>query len=132
MTKQFSLRFLFQVMTTLAVVCGAAMILPFWFSQLVVGAIWIVAAAVAITGVVFAKGDQRAFYIGVLVALSSMSFGPGGRFMDGVHSLINAVAPGTFSREALSWLDLAVLALLAWAMGRLCVFAKHYFERSTS
>jgi hypothetical protein len=128
MRKRFSLQFLFKLTTSLAILCGVAVVMPDWFSQLVIGAVWIVAAGILITGLVFAKGDQRAFCIGATVALSSMWMGPGGRFMAGIHKLINSVPGLSLAQSVLLWIDFLVHVLLAWSLGMLCIRAKEYFE----
>ncbi len=123
----FSLRSLIIAMTAIAVLCTLALILPGSLTHLVIGAIWIVAAGVFITGLFFAVGDERAFCIGATVALSSMWTGPGGRFMMGVHSI---VSPLNLPQSVSLWLDLAVHALLVFVLGLLCIRARFHFQRN--
>ena len=130
---QFSLRTLLGLMTSLALLCGFAAVLPAALTQIVIGAIWIVAASVLITGIFFGKGDERAFCIGATVALSSMWTGPGGRFMMGIHSLFELLFGGLNLPETVTlWFDLAVHVFLVLANGWLCIRARGYFQRDCS
>lgn len=122
---QFSLREFLIATTVLALACGFAVILPLQISVLLVGLIWIVATSLLIIGLIFGQGDRRAFCIGALVVVSAMWTGIGGLFMHGVHSFIGMSSATQSLRH---WLDLAVLAVVAVANGRLCVKARAYFE----
>ncbi|TWU27899.1 hypothetical protein [Bythopirellula polymerisocia] len=127
----FSLRNLFTVMTTVAVLCGVAALLPVALTQLVIGAIWIVAASVLFTGLFFGEGDERAFCIGATVALSSMWTGPGGRFMMGVHSIFDLLFGSLSLPQSVTlWFDLGVHVLLVLANGWLCIRARAWFQRN--
>lgn len=128
---QFSLRTLLATMTTLAVLCGIAALLPVSLTHLVIGAIWIVAASVIITGLFFGEGDERAFCIGATVALSSMWTGPGGRFMMGFHAIFDTLFGGLNLPQSVNlWFDLGVHVLLVLANGWLCIRARAFFERN--
>jgi len=123
---QFSLRFLFVVMTTVAVMA----VLPEVVSQLVVALIHIAATGFLVTGVVFARGDQRAFCIGAAAALLATWSG-GGRGLWSVFAYIAGSNPGSsISRSLSPWFDLAILVTVSAANGWFCVWARRYFERS--
>lgn len=126
---QFSLRFLFVAMTALAIGCGFAVVMPVAISHLLIGLIWIVALSILAVGLIFARGDQRAFCIGAFIVASSAWTDIGGRYMQGVHYLYELVAVGFSVPLALMlWLDLGVLAATSIANGWLCVRARRYFE----
>jgi len=110
-------------------------VLPAAMSQIVLGAIWIVASGWLITGIVFAKGDARAFCIGAAVVATSMWSGIGGGFIGGIRSLFREIlfhlgVGGISSSE--TWLIHIVLAAAAVGNGYLCVLARRYFERHSS
>ena len=90
-----------------------------------VGAVWFVATGWLVTGLLFAKGDQRAFCIGALLVVSSMWTGIGGQYMQGVHSLFPRGLAGSIA----IWLDLVMIAGTAAANGWVCIWARRYFER---
>jgi hypothetical protein len=127
---QFGLGTLFVGMTALAIACVFAAVLPIGISQLLIGLIWIVATSVLLIGIFFDRGDQRAFCIGASVVVSSMWTGIGGRFMQGVHYLIESFPlSGDVSQPIMLWLDLVVLAAVAVLNGWLCIRAREFFEK---
>lgn len=130
---RFSLQGLLVAMTTLAVGCGFAVLMPVEISHLLIGLIWIVALSVLTVGVVFGQSDQRAFCIGALIVASSVWTNIGGRFMQGVHHVYDLITLGYgVSLPIVLWLDLAVLLVTAVANGWLCTRARGYFERVTN
>lgn len=120
-------------MTGLAFICGLASALPTFFTQALVGMIWIAATGWLVTGLFFARGDQRAFCIGAAVVVSSMWSRLGGRFIQGMLQMVSGLSGGLFLSEAISaWLDLTLIAGAAVANGWLCIRARHYFEQQSS
>ena len=122
---QFSLRTLLIGTTFFAFWCALVSQLPVAFSLLLVGAIWFIATGWLVTGIVFGRGDQRAFCIGAVLVVSSMWTGIGGQYIHGFHSLFppnGAVA---------AWLDLVLIAGTAAANGWFCIWARRFFERPT-
>ena len=126
---RFGLRTLFRAVTALAIVCAIASILPAAFSQLLAGALWIVALSVVVTGVVFAEGDRRAFCIGATIAFTSTWTGVGGRLMGAIRQIAFLMTGIDAPLGAQLWLDLAVLTVMAAGNGALCVAARRYFQR---
>lgn len=124
---RFSLRNLMQLTGLLAVLCGAAVVLPSGFSQLIVGAIWIAASGWLVVGVIYGRGDDRVFAIGAGLVVASMWTGLGGRYMQGVHEVLALLSLGSRGGVA-AWLDLAVLTVTAVANGMLCVAARRFYE----
>jgi hypothetical protein len=98
--------------------------MPAAFSQVVVGALWFAATGWLVTGIIFARGDQRAFCIGAALVASSMWTGIGGQFMQGIHGVL-----GTTRQSVLLWLDLVVIAATAVANGWCCIWARRFFDR---
>lgn len=128
---RFSLHRLLVAMTALAVGCGFAALMPLEVSHLLIGLIWIVTLSVLTVGVVFGRGDQRAFCIGALIVASSVWTNIGGRYMQGVHHVYEILTLGSgVSLPLMLWLDLAVLFVTAVANGWLCTRARGYFERT--
>ena len=122
---------MFVAMTAFAVWCGFAAITPLWLNQMLIGAIWVAVSGSLLTGIVFAKNDQRAFCIGALVVVASMWTRSGGMLMEGMQQFFNlAVEPLNLPRTVGIWIDLALLLALAFANGLLCVRAKAFFERN--
>jgi hypothetical protein len=126
---QFSLRELLIATTVLAFGCAFAVLVPVEVSHLLIGLIWIIALSLLIVGLVFSRGDRRAFCIGAFIVASSVWTDLGGRFMQGVHFFYGVFAGGSgVPLPIMLWLDLAVLAAVAVANGWLCVKARAYFE----
>jgi hypothetical protein len=126
---RFSLSSLFWVMTVIALGCGFAVIVPVEISHLLIGLIWMIAFGVLTVGLIFGRGDRRAFCIGAFVVVASVWFDIGGRVMQGVHYLFGVISLGYgVPREIMLWLDLSVLAALAVANGWLCIKARRFFE----
>ncbi len=121
---RFSLRTLLVITTFFAIWCAFVAILPVAFSQLVVGAFWFVATGWLVTGIIFGRGDQRAFCIGAALVASSMWTGLGGQYMQGIHSFLD------FQQPIGVWLDLVVIAATAVANGWCCIWARRFFDPS--
>jgi len=135
---RFSTRTLLRITTALALFLGFGTILPVAFSQIIIGAFWIVISGWLITGIVFAKGDARAFCIGAAVVATSMWSGVGGGFIGGIRSMLRGI-PLAWGAESFGnfqtleiWLIHTVLATVAVANGYLCILARRYFERESS
>ncbi len=120
---RFSLRTLLIATTIFAFWCALVSQLPVAFSLLLVGAIWFIATGWLVTGIVFGRGDQRAFCIGAVLVVSSMWTGIGGQYMHGYHQLFGIHQPWT------PWTDFLVIAATAVANGWFCIWARRYFER---
>ena len=135
---QFSLRTLLVGTTAFATLCGLVVILPTAFSDLILGAFWIVVSGWLITGILFAKGDKRAFCLGAAVVATSMWTGLGGRFVAGIRSLLQVIpwhwfaGPFSDTQSLEVWLIHLVLVVAAIANGWLCIRARRHFEDSTA
>ena len=124
------MRTLMLGMTGFAILCGLGVALPVALSQFVLGLIWIAASGCLLTGIVFARGDERAFCIGAAVVISSMWTGVGARFLEGAGRLLFLVTGGIAVTESIgAWIEHGILALAAIANGYLCIRARRYFER---
>jgi len=135
---RFSTRTLLRVTTALAVMCGLSVVLPNAFIQIAIGALWIIASGWLITGLIFAKGDTRAFCIGAAVVATSMWTGIGGGFVGGIRSMLRGV-PLHWGERSFGeyqvlevWLVHLILAAAAVGNGYLCILARRYFERESS
>jgi len=129
---RFSTRTLLRITTALAVVCGLGTLLPTSMSQIALGALWIAVSGWLITGIVFAKGDARAFCIGAAVVATSMWTGIGGGFAGGIRILLRKILFLGWHSEVETWLVHIALAVTAVANGYLCILARRYFERESS
>ena len=126
---QFSLKQLLIATTAFAFVCGLAATLPLAFSKALIGFIWIAAAGWLLTGGFYARGDQRVFCLGALLAISSMWTRVGGAFVQGVSEVfLLFVGAVELPRAVLAWLDLALVLTAAVINGWLCIKARRYFE----
>jgi hypothetical protein len=126
---RFSLSSLFWATTVIALGCGFAVIVPVEISHLLIGLIWMIAFGVLTVGLIFGRGDRRAFCVGAFVVVASVWFDIGGRVMQGVHYLFGVISFGYgVPLQMMLWLDLGVLAALAVANGWLCVRARQFFE----
>jgi hypothetical protein len=126
---RFSLSSLLWAMTVIALGCGFAVIVPVEISHLLIGLIWMIAFGVLTVGLIFGRGDRRAFCIGAFVVVASVWFDTGGRVMQGVHYLFGVISLGYgVPLQVMLWLDLGVLAALAVANGWLCVRARGFFD----
>jgi len=132
---QFRLRAMMLGMSGFAIFFGVVSIIPTAFTQIALGAFWLVASGWLITGIAFAKNDFRAFCIGATVVATSMWTGLGGRFAQGIQSILRGIPidwittghTGTNNIE--TWLIHFALAATAVANGWLCIRARRYFER---
>jgi len=132
-TWHFSLRSLMIGMTSFAILFGLGAILPYAFSQVLTGLVWIMASGWLVTGLFFARGDQRAFCIGAAVVVSSMWSRIGGRFLQGVFQIFGLFFGGIdLPSGVTAWLDLSLIVVTAVANGYLCIYARRYFERESS
>jgi len=132
---RFSTRTLLRLTTALAVICGLGTVLPAAVSQIALGALWIASSGWLITGILFAKGDTRAFCIGAAVVATSMWTGIGGGFAGGIRNLLRNILyeAGFPSANSLEhWLVHLFLLAAAVANGYLCILARRYFERHSS
>ena len=115
-------------MTGFAVLCALATALPYAFSQVAIGLIWISVTGWLVTGLFFAAGDQRAFCIGASIVLSTMWTRVGGQFMQGTEELVGYFfVPGL--RAVAAWMQIGQILMLAMANGWLCIRARRYFQR---
>ncbi len=141
---QFSLRTLLIATTFFAFWCALVSQLPVAFSLLLVGAIWFIATGWLVIGIVFGRGDQRAFCIGAVLVVSSMWTGIGGQYMHGFHRLFQIGGPVAAWLQMLgiyhlfqpgsavaAWLDLVLIGGTAAANGWFCIWARRFFERPT-
>ena len=134
---RFSLRTLLRLMTGLAVVFGLGSMLPDALTQIVLGMLWLVASGWLITGILFAKGDARAFCIGATVVVTSMWTGIGGGLIGGIRTLLRGSisfwSGGSASGYQVleTWLIHALLVIVAVGNGYLCILARRYFEQES-
>ena len=127
---RFSVRTLLIGMTVFALWCALAASLPRSLTLILVGLAWVVILGWLVTGLFFARGDQRAFCIGASVVFSSMWSSVGGRLMNGIHEIAFSPFGLNIGSTVLLWSDLLVLACLAAANGWFCIQARRYFERN--
>ena len=120
---RFSMRSMLIGITVFALWCAFVSLLPAAFGHLVVGAMWFVITGWLVTGLFFARGDQRAFCIGAGLVVFSMWTDFGGQFMNGFHQLIRVGRPWT------PWTDFLMIAITAIANGWVCIWARRYFQR---
>jgi hypothetical protein len=118
------MRSLLIATTCFAVWCVLVSQFPGSLSQLLIGAVWFLATGWLAVGLVFGRGDQRAFCIGALLVVSSMWTGLGGQYLQGFHSLFLR----GLSDSLTAWLKLAMIAATAVANGWFCVRARRFFE----
>lgn len=132
---RFSLKSLLGATTVFALALGLLIAIPGWLSQMLLGAIWIAITGLLITGIVFARGDQRAFCIGATVVFASMWTSGGGHFAGGVRAILQVLPLGPASSSLgaganlQTWLVHVALVVAALANGWLCVQARRFFER---
>jgi hypothetical protein len=130
---QFSLRSLLMGMTAFSVWCALTVALPSAFSQALIGTVWIAASGIIVTGLFFAKDDQRAFCIGAAIVVSSTWTQIGGRFLQGIFKIFSMLSGGLpLPESVVMWLDLVLITVAAVANGWLCVRARRYFEHTSS
>ncbi len=132
---QFSLRSMMIGMTSVAIWCGIAAVLPGFLSNMLLGAVWLAGSGWLLTGIVFARGDMRAFCIGAAVVVTSTWTGIGGQFLEafrtlGISLLGSLVDPYSGQmRSLLFWFKHLALLGAAIANGYFCIRARRYFER---
>ena len=127
---QFSMRTILLGITGFALLCVLISEFPAPFSQAFLGLIWIAATGWVVTGLFFARGDERAFCIGVAIVISSTWTGIGGRFLQGAMGIFSLLSADTvLPRAAKLWVDHSVFAVAAVANGYLCIRARRYFQR---
>ncbi|MEQ8838508.1 MAG: hypothetical protein RID07_17015 [Lacipirellulaceae bacterium] len=112
-------------MTALGLLCGLAQLLPLGFSLFVLSVLNLAITSVAATGLLFAKGQRRAFCLGALLTVG-YTWTTGGGVM-----LQQAISSYRSSTSAIwLWFKYAVLVAAAIANGLLCIYARRYFERT--
>ena len=132
---QFSLRSLMIGMTAVALWCGFTVVLPGVLSNLLLGGLWFGISGWLLTGLVFARGDTRAFCIGAAIVVTSSWTGMGGQFLEAFRTLGSLLAQGLglpYSEglaSLLLWFKHVALLVTAIANGWFCIRARHYFER---
>jgi len=132
--RHFSLRALFLVMTAVSLWCGFATVLPGVLSHLLLGGLWLGITGWLLTGLVFARGDTRAFCLGAAVVVSSTWTGMGGQFLEAFRTLGSLLTHGMglpYSEgiaSLLLWFKHFALLATAIANGWLCIRARRYFE----
>ena len=124
---RFSLRTMLIGTTAFAVFFALEVLLPNAPSKILVGALWLAVTGWLLTGLVFGRGDQRAFCLGALLVITSMWTGIGGMFMDGFHRLI-----GRDFVIVSIYVDFLIICLTAAANGWLCVKARRVFVGESS
>ncbi len=132
---QFSLRTMFITTTAVALWCGFTVVLPGVLSNLLLGGLWLGITGWLLTGLIFARGDMRAFCIGAAVVVTSSWTGIGGQFLEAFRTLGALLAQGLsvpYSEgltSLLLWFKHFALLATAVANGFFCIYARHYFER---
>jgi len=128
-------------MTGFAIFCGLVIALPYSINQALLGLAWIAATGWLVTGIVFAKGDARAFCIGAATVASSMWTSLGGRFAQGIGGFVRTIGVqfgeyggGVYGGYAGDsgfelWFVHICLVAAAIANGYFCIRARRYFER---
>jgi len=126
----FSLRTMLVIMTAFAIWCALTTQFPGAMSKAQIGLVWIVATGWLVTGLFYARGDQRAFCIGASVVVFAIWTRIDGRFFAGVFPMPSLVSGGLRSPGAImQWLELALIAAVAAANGWVCIRARRYFEK---
>ncbi len=121
-------------MTGFALWFGVVAVLPGFLSNMLLGALWLAGSGWLLTGIVFARGDLRAFCIGAAVVVTSTWTGIGGQFLEAFRilglSLLGGFMDPYSGRMASMLLWFKHLAMLgaALANGYLCIRARCYFE----
>ncbi|MCA9231859.1 MAG: hypothetical protein KDA57_14510 [Planctomycetales bacterium] len=131
---RFSMRTLMAIVTLAALWFGVCAALPGVLSNLLIGGLWLVVTGWLLTGLVFARGDARAFCIGAVVVMASAWTGFGGQFLQAFQSIgfrltggVNSPL-GSLQSDLLAWLKHLVLFSTAIGNGYLCIRARRYFE----
>lgn len=133
-TWRFSMRTMMLGMTGFAIICGLFSTFP-TLSTMILGAIWLVATGWLLTGIVFAKGDLRAFCIGAAVVVSSTWTGLGGQYLESIIVLVRQFTPSDtygWPGSLANWLKHFFLLVSAVANGWFCIHARRYFERQAN
>lgn len=122
-------------MTGIAAIFGTMAVMPYVAILLLVFVTSYAATGVLTTGVLFGRGDQRAFCIGALVVVLSSWTPTGGGFLGEVVNTFDWLLGG-FGMALATYLEAGlkyvVLAILAMINGWLCIRARRYFERHSS
>ncbi len=135
---QFSLRSLFIATTVVALWCGFTAVLPGVLSNMLLGGLWLGITGWLLTGLIFARGDMRAFCIGAAVVVTSTWTGMGGQFLEAFRTLGALLAQGLavpYSdglASVLLWFKHVALLATAIANGWFCIHARRYFERQAN
>ena len=129
---RFSLRSLLIATTAIALLLGLLIVLPTMARGLLLGGAWLVMTSWTIVGIIYARGDKRAFCIGTAVVVASMWTGLGGQFMNSAEGLAFFIAELTSTSggfaEMRFMLKQFILLVIAALNGLLCVKARRFFE----
>jgi len=118
-------------MTGFGFVCGLAVIIPHTIIILL-GLATYAATGVLTTGLICARGDQRAFCIGALIVVLSTWTRTGGGLLGEIVDVFEWLLRGLSISLPIYFevaLKYVVLIPLAVANGYLCIHARRYFER---
>ncbi len=125
---RYSTKTMLLAFTAASIALGVCAVLPNPLIQAILGAFWLAATGLLVTGLVFASGDRKAFCIGAAVVVASTWFGIGARFLDGVVETLWLLLNPIGIDFGDLWPKQALLVLAAAANGLLCVRARRYFE----
>ncbi|NOY43098.1 MAG: hypothetical protein GXP26_14850 [Planctomycetes bacterium] len=112
--------------------------LPGVLSHMLLGGLWLGITGWLLTGLVFARGDTRAFCIGAAVVVTSTWTGMGGQFLEAFRTLGALLAQGLavpYSEglsSVLLWFKHLALLATAIANGWFCIRARRYFEQQAA
>lgn len=130
---QFSLRTLMIGMTGFAFLCGILAVMPGAFFYVLIGLAWFAVSGWLATGLIFARGDQRAFCIGAAIVFLSTWTRIGGGFLgqivDVVEWFTTVLGLPRFDIYVEAGLKYVILIPLAVANGYMCIYARRYFEQ---
>ncbi|MEM9354049.1 MAG: hypothetical protein AAGA92_13635 [Planctomycetota bacterium] len=125
---RFSTKTMLLALTLASLALGVCAVLPNPLVQAVIGAFWLAASGCLVTGLVFAKGDRKAFCIGATVVVASTWFGIGARFLDGVIETVALLLNPIGISFGDFWPKQVLLVLSAAANGLICVRARRHLE----
>lgn len=128
---QFSMRSMMLGVTVFATMCGLLVVLPH-VTIIALGLALYATVGVLTTGILFGRGNQRAFCIGALTVVLSTWTRTGGGLLGEIVDIFEwflrdfGVNLHIYVEAALKYF---VLIPLAIANGYLCIRARHYFEQ---
>jgi len=130
---RFSLRTLLRIMTGLAILFGLATVLGINLGPLFVQIVWLVATGWLVTGLFYARGDQRAFCIGAIIIVSSKWLGADSRFWFVMADTLTDATDtlGIPRGPVIECVYFAFILAVATCNGYLCILARRYFERES-